>query len=135
MSTAYDVLLQAARNLEAIVESKATATGTTTTLIDGTLTVYGFRDDDFNGGTIFISPALITVTDFAAATGTITFPARASATTAGQVYGIMHKRYPAYILRAKLNETLREIKIEAEVLTGSPPGYFPCSSGGGGRSF
>lgn len=137
MSTVFEILLQAARNLEAIVESKATSNGTTTTLYDtGLATMY--RDDDFNGGALFIkqnaavgfTPRIVVVTDFTSATGKIDFAAGqiTSATALNDLYGVMAKRYPAYLLRQKLNELLREIKTETEVLTGDPPGYFSCAS-------
>ena len=69
-------------------------------------------------------PIIARVTDFTSSTGKITFgTSLLLATTKGDQYGMMHKRYPAHLLRAKLNEVLRGLKIEAEITP-----YIACST-------
>jgi len=54
MATVFDVLLDVGRLLESLREGAATANGTTTTLIDSTLSAgEGYADDEWNGGTLF----------------------------------------------------------------------------------
>lgn len=52
------------------------------------------------------------VTDFAVSTGTLTFsPANTGYSIGlGDTYGLMHRRYPRWVLFQKLNEALAEIK-------------------------
>lgn len=114
MSTAFQVLQQTARNLEALLESAATSNGTTTSLIDTHLTAHGYADDDFNNGTIFHNGKTVSamVTDFAISTHTLTFEACglvSGDTNSGARYGVMTNRYPRHLLFSKLNELLTEI--------------------------
>lgn len=114
MTTAFAVMVQAARYLEALIEGTATSNGTTTTLLDTHLAAAGYADDDFNGGTIFhkAKAASAIVTDFAAGTHTLTFEACglvAGDTNSGAAFGVMTDRYPRALLLGKLNEVLAEI--------------------------
>lgn len=114
MTTAFAVMVQAARYLEALIEGVATSNGTTTTLIDTHLAAQGYVDDDFNNGTIFHKgkAASAVVTDFATGTHTLTFEACglvAGDTNSGAAFGVMTDRYPRALLLGKLNEVLAEI--------------------------
>ncbi len=119
MATLFDCLLHTARALQALHEGTATSTGTTTTLLDSNLTGRGWLDDDFNQGTFFFIKDVSvptsnlgtrTVTDFTAATGTVTWATAFGVSPAlGDVYGIMTKRYPQYIMVQKVNEVLQEL--------------------------
>ena len=114
MSTAFQVMLQTARNLEALIEDTATSNGSTTTLIDSRLNGAGYADDDFNGGTFFhkTKAASGIVTDFVVSTGTLTFESIglvAGDTNTGAVFGVMTNRYPRSLLIGKINEVLTEI--------------------------
>jgi len=57
-------------------------------------------------------PVIANVSDFTAATGTITFEPSGSglSTNTDDEYGVMANRYPRWLLFQKLNETLREIR-------------------------
>ncbi len=71
----------------------------------GSLTV-----DYSNTGGLFVQYIPV-VMDFAVSTGTVTFsPAATIPTGAGDDYGLMHRRYPRWLLFQKLNEALAEIK-------------------------
>jgi hypothetical protein len=115
MPTVFEVLLQAGRRLDAMVEGAASAAGSTSTLIDTYLSASnGFKDDQFNGGSLLLkltTPAIPIVTDFAVGTGTITFsPVQAALVAAGTGYGLMSKRFPMWLMLSKLNEVLTEIR-------------------------
>ena len=115
MPTVFEVLLQTGRRLDALIEGKATANGTTTTLIDTYLSAAnGYRDDQFNGGSLFLKatvPVIVPVTDFAVGSGTVTFtPAQTALIAAGAGYGLMSMRFPLALLMSKVNEVLAEIR-------------------------
>lgn len=52
MPTVFEVLLQTGRRLDAVIENSASANGTNTSLFDETLA--GYKDDQFNAGTLFL---------------------------------------------------------------------------------
>jgi hypothetical protein len=55
MATTFDVLVDTARLLESLREGAASAAGTTTTLVDTTLSAAeGHADDEWNGGSLFL---------------------------------------------------------------------------------
>jgi hypothetical protein len=115
MPTVFEVLLQTGRRLDALIEGKATSAGTTSTLIDAYLSASnGFKDDQFNGGSLFLkltTVAIPLVTDFAVSAGTVTFaPAQAVLVASGTGYGLMTKRFPLWLMVSKLNEVLAEIR-------------------------
>lgn len=120
MTTVVDVLVQAARALDALVEGVATG-GSTTTIVDSRLPGIGWNEDDqFNDGTAFIlydaagaggapQGECRVVSDYGQASGTITVgTAFTQAVAAGDVYGVMTDRYPKQVLVGKLNEWLAE---------------------------
>lgn len=120
MATVFQVLVHAARALDALIEGLATG-GSASTVVDSYMSAHlGFSDDDeFNGGTVFIPLTTDTaapqnesrvVTDHAASTGTLTVaPVFSAAVAAGDRYGVMTDRYPKATLLGKLNEALAEI--------------------------
>lgn len=91
---------QLARTLFDLVEGTATATGTTTTLIDSALTRYA--NDYFVGAELYLLAADATawITDSAQATGTLTYTPATTATTAGMDYQIYRQVRKAAIDRA-----------------------------------
>jgi hypothetical protein len=117
--TLFEVLVQTARALEALHENSATG-GSTTTIVDTKLTILGWNDDDFNGGTAFIirdaggagaAPENESrfITDYVASTGTVTVDAFSAAVAAGDWYGVTLNRYPRGAMVSKINEALREL--------------------------
>lgn len=119
MARLFDVLLHVARALEATIEGVASSnSGGNTTLVDSNLPALGFNQDDaFNGGTLFYRGAGGTgaadsrvVSDYTQSSGTITVATALSATPqTGHHYALMSRRFPRYILQAKVQETLVEM--------------------------
>lgn len=119
MATVFDVLVQAARNLDALEEGVATA-GSTSTLTDLTLLDEGWDEDaSFNGGTLYIlahaggaapQGQSRVPTNYIASTGVITVaPVFSVAVAANDRYGVTTNRYPRNTLAGKLNEFLSEL--------------------------
>lgn len=121
--TLFDLTLGVARLLKTVREGKATAAGDAgkTTLVDSGRDE---ADDFWNGsgtsrGTIWITydagganaapqGEYSIVTDFANATGTITFDALTAATAAGDRYAVGKPRYPLDILIQNVNLVLQD---------------------------
>lgn len=122
MTTVFDVIIQALRNLEATWEGEVDS-GSTTTVVDteiGSAVEGGFiTDDEFNGGTLLmpyttdaLAPAkeIRRVSDYVYSTGTLTAaPAFTVAPGAGDRYALVGRRYPLMQMYAKLNEVLAEV--------------------------
>ena len=116
----FDVLVGAARRLEALHEANATG-GSTTTLVDSKLTALGWADDHWNGGSAFLiydaagaaaapQGESRAVSDYVSSTGTITVSTAFTAAPAvGDFYGGATNRYPRGTLISKVNEALSEI--------------------------
>lgn len=117
-TTLFDALLACARALDAVRENEATG-GTTTTLVDADLPGLGFdRADEFKFGTLLlindpngtIEKLTREVTAYNQANGTLTFsPATATATEAGDHYGVVYPKYPKFVMIGKINESLGEL--------------------------
>lgn len=92
----------------------ATSLGTTTTLID-TTGLAGYPDDNFNGGTIWITSGSQAgktrpITDFVSSTSTLTFAAFATAIASGVTWEAAAADFVTYAdLRQAVNLALREI--------------------------
>lgn len=121
MPFVFDVLVQAARALDALEEGVATA-GSNATLTDPVLVTAGWDEDDsFEGGTLFITQdhALIgappmrqsrVVSAYVSASGQITVsPVFSAAVAANDRYGVTTSRYPRNMMVGKLNEFLQEM--------------------------
>ena len=113
MTTLFEVVLHAARALEALQEGSVSVNSSnTTTLTDSQLVVRGFTDDDwFNGGSLFYQSGAnrVTrlVTDYSGTTGMITVGIALPETPLlGAGYGVMTRRYPLLVLNGKLEEAL-----------------------------
>jgi len=122
--TVFDLLLQTARNLEAVVESLTTAVGTgNNTLVDAKLSDAnygaGWETDDFAGGTAFWvrraaggNPQnLRVITDYDAPTNKVTVDqswdfSGAANTGSGDGYALLQKQYPRDLVVGKLNQVL-----------------------------
>lgn len=119
MTTLFQVLVQAARNLQALQESIATG-GSATTIVDSVLAALAWPDDSFNGGTAFLirdaggsaaapEKESRVVSDFVGSSGTVTTAAFSQAVAAGDSYGVISNRYPRGLLVSKVNEALQEL--------------------------
>lgn len=120
MTNLFDVLVQAGRNLDALIEGLATG-GSTSTIADTFLTSLGYQDDHFNGGTAFLirdaggasaapQGESRLVSDFANTGGVVTVtPVFSAEPAAGDNYGVMANRFPKYQLISKVNESLQEM--------------------------
>lgn len=126
MTTVVDVMVQALRELDALVEGAATG-GSATTIVDSALTALAYADDHFNEGRAFVlrttdglTPQGLSrrVSGFVASTGTLTLASTLGVTVdAGDIYGVGTKRYPAGALTGKLNEFLAQLgDVPTEVL-------------------
>ena len=118
MTTLSDILQEVLINLGDFREGRATG-GTTATVVDSTL---GGQDDNYNGGTVFITydaggaaaapeGQFAKVTDYAEGTGTISCAASSFtvAPAAGDYYGVATKEWPLYKLISLANNALNGI--------------------------
>jgi hypothetical protein len=117
MTILFDVLLGIARET-GMLRDGVVDSGSTTTIVDAA--ERNEEDDIFNGGTVFLSydaggaaaapeNESKVVSDFAQSSNTITFDALSSAVAAGDLYGVMNKRYPRWLMIQKINESLRDM--------------------------
>jgi hypothetical protein len=114
MTTFADITRQTSRLVNRHATGSATSLGTTTTLID-TVGLAGYPDDQWNGGTIWITSGANagksrTVTDFADTGDTLTFAAFTSNILSGVTYEVADGNFVTYQdLRQAVNLALREI--------------------------
>jgi hypothetical protein len=113
--------LDLAREITDVMDSAATASGSTTpfiTLIDTSMPIATPASDWYNNGTIFFTSGVVTtgnlgltrrITDFDNGTGTFTFAAITARTVALDTYSVMTKAWPYYALRQAVNKALTEI--------------------------
>lgn len=87
------------------------ATGAVSLTVDTAQTGTVYAAYQYYPETVFF-PVMLNVTDFAVATGTLTLTAASHgvATAEGDTYGLLHRRYPKWLLFQKLTEALREMK-------------------------
>lgn len=122
MATLASATLDLARLIGEVVDSTATATGSTTTLIDA-----GFpkrdsagdvpADDYYNYGTIWFLDCTSTgiegksaiVSDFESSTATFTYAGQLAATASGDTYAVMESIWPRYKLQQAVNLALQGI--------------------------
>jgi hypothetical protein len=114
MATLFDLVRKTLSELDVAAEGTATG-GTTTTLVD---TARGETDDYWNGGTLLIVETtdnlapqgeFAVVSDFAATSDTLTFPALTAAVGAGDRYALGKKRYPLQKLIQYINSALQNL--------------------------
>lgn len=112
MTTAAAALLEIARVVTRHAEGITSGAGTTTTLVDTSLTG---PDDLWNGGIVFIlsgtqAGKTATITDYVKLTGTITFaPALAGAPGAGDKYALCGAEFARSELLSALNLALDDL--------------------------
>lgn len=109
MTTLFDAMLETARCLQSLRSGTATG-GSTTTLIN---TAMSEPDDWFNGGVLFLPGTKVTTTptDWVSSTNTLTFPALATAITAGTAYSLCGSRWSREMLVQAVNTALTEMGI------------------------
>jgi hypothetical protein len=114
MTTLADLTRQVARLVARMASGAATSLGTTTTLID-TVGLAGYPDDNFNGGTLWLTSGANAgrsraITDFADGTDTLTCAAFPSAIASGVTWEATDSSFVTYAdLRQAVNLALREI--------------------------
>ena len=113
--------LDLARELTDVMDSAATADGSTTpfiTLIDTSMPIPTPADDFYNQGTIFFTSGanidlMRRVTDFTNSTGTYQFNIPATGITARtaalDTYSVMDRHIPLYVLKQSINKALMQI--------------------------
>jgi hypothetical protein len=119
MTTAFDVMLGVARQAGPLIEGVATGGGTTS-IADTALTSVpeATIDDTFNKGAAFLitdaggvgaapEGEIARVTDYVAATGTLTVATFTAAVAAGDLYGVT--AIPHYLLLQTINNALRDL--------------------------
>lgn len=118
--TLFDATLATARVLGIVKEWKASATGSTTTLVD---TVGRLESNDhWNQGTVWITydaggatvapeGQFTIVTDFVQSTGTITFQALTVATAANDRYAIANGTVPVQFMIGAINSVLTDVWV------------------------
>jgi hypothetical protein len=116
----FDVLEQMARELDTLVSGEATG-GSTTTIVDPTLSSQGWEADRFIGGTAFLirdaggagaapEKQSRVVTGYSKTSGTLTvLPAFTAAVAAGDWYAVGGPNFPRGDLVDKLIGALKEI--------------------------
>lgn len=113
MTTFADLTRQTSRLVNRHASGTTTALGTTSTLID-TTGLAGYPDDQFNGGTVWItSGAQIgksrAITDFADSSDTLTFAVFPAAIASGVTYECCDANFVTYQdLRQAINLAIRE---------------------------
>lgn len=119
MTTVFDVLLQALRHLDALVEGTATG-GSAMTIVDSSLmaNALAYADDHFNEGPAFVVKTtdglapqgrMRRITDYEDAAGTVTCATFTDTVDAGDQYALGTKRYPAGQVYGALNAWLVEV--------------------------
>lgn len=111
--TLFDATLDLARTLAEVYESTCTSAGTTTTVVDSTLTSL-FPTDWFNGGTLWMPARTVSGTAYAAeseiisdfGTATITCGTLAVASASGNSYMAAGPQFPKKRLVQAINKAL-----------------------------
>lgn len=122
MTTVYDVSLKVAKEVMDVIESTATG-GSTTTLADTTLLAL-LPNDHFNNGRLWIKSGthaskVFIVSDFATATGVVTFPSVTGAIVAGVRFAIARNTYPWDQILSAIQRALDSTWVTDEItLTG-----------------
>lgn len=126
MATLASATLDLARLIGDVVDSSASTTGLTTTLIDTNFPKRDYSgslppDDFYNYGTIWFiegnstagdlhNGASAIISDWSTSTSTFTFAAQSGITTTGDTYAVTESIWPRYKLRAFVNLALQSIR-------------------------
>ena len=111
MTTLADAMLEVAKIITHVRTGMTTSNGTTTTMIDNTMTE---PDDYWNGGYLWTFGLYnkfgVTPTDYVRSTGTVTFtPALSGIWVANAPYAIMGREYTRSQLVMAINQALADI--------------------------